>query len=66
MLGVSCLNKLDAATKGIELFSNPQALSSALTVLGMLQLWAFMLLNCLVPLVLPSNYYIKLSMHCPY
>ena len=58
MLGVSCLNKLDAATK---VTSNPQALSSALTVLGMLQLQAFGLLNRLVPLVLASNYYIGLQ-----
>ena len=58
MLGVSCLNKLDAATKEIKRFSNPQAISSALAVLGMLETWAFVLLNCLVPLVLASNYYL--------
>ena len=28
MLSVSCLNKLDAATKGTKQFSNTQALSS--------------------------------------
>ena len=37
MLGVSCLNKLDAATKGTQRFSNPQALSSTLAAFGMLQ-----------------------------
>ena len=58
MLGASCLNKLDAATKGTKQFSNPQALISTLTVLGMLQPQAFRLLNRLVPLVLASNYYI--------
>ena len=57
-LVLSSLNKLDATTKGIKRFSNPQALSSALAVLGMLQLQAFGLLNHLVPLVLASNYYI--------
>ena len=55
MLGVSCLNKLDAVTKGTMRYSNAQALSSALAVLGMLQPRAFGLLNCLVPLVLVSS-----------
>ena len=36
MLGVSCLNKLDTATKGTKQFSNHQTLSSTLTALGML------------------------------
>ena len=58
ILVLSSLNKLDAATKGTKRFSNPQALSSALTVLGMLQTRAFGLLNRLIPLVLPSNYYL--------
>ena len=58
MLDVSCLNKLDATTKGAKRFSNPQALSSALTVLSTLQPQAFRLLNHLVPLVLMSNYYL--------
>ena len=58
MLGVSCLNKLDAATKGTQRFSNPQALSSTLAAFGMLQPQAFGLLNRLVPLVLVSNYYL--------
>ena len=56
MLGVSCRNKLDAATKLTKRFSNPQALSSALAVLGMLQPWAFGLLNNLVHLVLVPYY----------
>ena len=58
MLGVSCLNKFDTVTKGTKQFSNPQAHSSALTVLGMLQPQAFGLLNHLVPLVLASDYYV--------
>ena len=49
-----CLNKLDTMTKGTKQFSNPQALSSALTALGMLQPQAFRLLNHLVLLVLAS------------
>ena len=57
MLGGSCLSKLDAVTKGTKRFSNPQALSSALAMLGTLQPWVFGLLNCLVLLVLVSNYY---------
>ena len=44
------MNKLDALTKGTKRFSNPQALSSALVVLG------FGLLNSIIPLVLASNY----------
>ena len=36
VLGVSYLNKLDAVTKGIKQFSNPQALSSVLAALGTL------------------------------
>ena len=58
VLGVSCLNKLDAATKETKWFSNPQSLCSALTALGMLQPRALWLLNRLVPLVLASNYYL--------
>ena len=50
MLGVSCLNKLDAVTKGTKQFSNPQAVSSTLAALGMQQPQAFGLLNGLVPL----------------
>ena len=46
---------------GTKRFSNPQALSSALAVLGTLQSRAFGLLNCLVPLVLAFNYYICYS-----
>ena len=57
-LVLSSLNKLDAATKGAKRFSNPQALSSALAALRTLQPRAFGLLNCLVPLVLASNYYL--------
>ena len=57
-LVLSSINKLDAATKGTKRFSNPQALSSALPVLRMLQPQAFGLLNHLVTLVLASNYYI--------
>ena len=52
------LSSLNAATKGTKQFSNPQALSSALAVLGTLQPQAFGLLNRLVPLVLASNYYL--------
>ena len=50
--------KLDAATKVTKRFSNPQALSSTLAALGMLQPWAFGLLNRLVTLVLASDYYL--------
>ena len=57
---LSSLNKLDAATKETKRFSNPQALSSTLAVLGTLQPQAFSLLNCLVPLVLASNYYLAM------
>ena len=57
VLGVSCLNKLDTATKVTKWFSNSQALSSVLAALGMLQPQAFRLLNHLVPLVLGLNYY---------
>ena len=49
---MSCLNKLDTATKETKRFSNPQALSSALTALGTLQPRAFGLLNRLVTSVL--------------
>ena len=41
MLVVSCLNKLDAATKGTKRFNNPQALSGALALLGTLHPRAF-------------------------
>ena len=62
LLVLSSLNKLDATTKGTKLFSNPQALSSALAVLRTLQPRAFGLLkgllNRLVSLVLVSNYYV--------
>ena len=58
MLDVSCLNKLDTATKGTKRVSNPQVLSSTLAAPGMLQPWAFRLLNHLVPLILVSNYYL--------
>ena len=58
MLGVSFLNKLDVVIKGTKQFSHPQALSSTLAALGMLQSQAFGLLNHLVPLVLVSNYYL--------
>ena len=52
------LNKLHTTTMGTKQFGNPQALSSALTVLGMLQPQAIGLLNRLVPIVLASNYYV--------
>ena len=55
-LVLSSLNKLDAATKGTKRFSNPQGLSSTLAALWRLQPRAFGLLNCLVSLVLASNY----------
>ena len=42
---MSCLNKLDTATKGTKQFSNPQGLSSALAALRTLQPWAFRLLK---------------------
>ena len=45
------LNKSDAATKGTKRFSNP----STLNAFGMLQPWAFGLLNHLDLLVLVSN-----------
>ena len=57
MLDVSYLNKLDAVTKGTKRFSNPRALSGALTALRTLQSRAFGSLNCLVTLILASNYY---------
>jgi len=40
------------------LFRNPQALSSALAMLGSLQPRALGFLNCVDPLGLVSNYYI--------
>ena len=58
---LSSLNKLDSVTKGTKRFSNPQAFSSALAALGTLQPRAFGLLNCLVPLVLVSNYYLHMK-----
>ena len=51
------LSKLDAVTKGTKRFSNSQALSGALAVLRTLQPQAFGSLNCLVTLILASNYY---------
>ena len=57
-LVLSSLNKLDAVNKETKQFSNPQALSSTLAELRMLQPRAFGLLNCLVPLILASNYYL--------
>ena len=41
-------------------FRNPQALSSTLAALRMLQLWDLGFLNRLVTLVLVSNFYIKM------
>ena len=41
-----------------KLFRNPQALSSALAVLGTLQPRALGFVNSLVTLVLASNYYV--------
>ena len=61
---MSCLNKLDVATKVTKRFSNPQALSSALAALRMLQPRAFGLLNRLVPLVLVYNYYPMYVYYC--
>ena len=58
MIGVSCLNKLDAMTKGTKQFSNPWVLSSSFVVLGTLQSLALRLLNHLVTLILVSNYYV--------
>ena len=58
ILVLSSLNKLDAVAKGTKRFSNPQALSRALALLGTLQPKAFGLLNHLVSLVLASNYYL--------
>ena len=58
MLDLSCLKKLEAATKKTKQFTNLQALSSSLAVLRTLQPQAYGLLNRLVPLVLASNYYI--------
>ena len=58
MQGVSCLNRLDAATKGTKRFSIPQALSSTLAALGMLHPRAIRLLYCLVSSVLASNCYL--------
>ena len=50
---------------GSTLFRDPQALSSALAVLGMLQPRAFGSLNRVDPLDSVSNYYIVLCMSCP-
>ena len=61
MLGDSCLNKLDTTTRQIKRFSNPQALSSTLAALGILQPWTFRLLNHLIILILASNYYLVFS-----
>ena len=61
---LSSLNKLATATKGTKRFSNPQALSSALAALGMLQPQAFQLLNRLVLLVLVSIIYILTKDPC--
>ena len=58
MQGVSCLNKLDATTKGTKRFSNPLVFSSNLAALGTLRPQAFGLLNHLIPLILVSNYYL--------
>ena len=63
MLGVSCLNKLDAVTKGTKKFSNTEALSSALAALGTLQPQVFGLLNHLISMVLVSNYYLVTEIH---
>ena len=46
-------------TNGTKRFSNPQALSSALTALRTLQPLAFGLLNSLIPFVLASNYFLR-------
>ena len=43
---------------GSTLFRDPQTLSSALAVLGMLQPWAFGSLNRVDPLDSVSNYYL--------
>ena len=66
ILVLSSLNKLDATTKGIKQFSNPQALSSTLAALKTLQHHSFGLLNHLVLLVLASNYYkaVELKVLC--
>ena len=55
---MSCLSKLDAATKGTKQFSNPQVLNSTLAALRTLQPWVFGLPNYLVLLVLISSYYL--------
>ena len=47
------------------LFRDPQALSSALTLLGMLQPQAFRSLNCVETLDSASNYYIELECISP-
>ena len=66
MLSDFCLNKLDATTKGIKWFSNPQDLNSTFIVLGMLQPRAFGLQNHLVPLVLLSNYHAVFVQLCTF
>ena len=63
VLGVSCLNKFDAATKGTKQFSNPQAFSSTLASLRTLHPHTLWLLNHLVSLVLASNYYVVAPTH---
>jgi len=46
---------------GYKLFRHPQALSSTLAVLGMLQPWAIGCLNNLYPSVSLSNYYLMIT-----
>ena len=52
------LNKLGTSTEGNKLFRDPQALSSTLAALGMLQPRAFGSLN-VYPSVSLSNYYLS-------
>ena len=53
---------MDTITKGTKRFSNSQALSSALTVLEMIQPQSFRLLNHFVPLILVSVYLLCISL----
>ena len=52
------LNKLDTSTEGNTFFRDPQALSSTLAALGMLQPRAFRSLNNVYPSVSSCYYYL--------
>ena len=59
----SCYIVTHAQPMGSTVFRNPQALSSALAALGLLQPRAFGFLNTVDPLVSVSNYYLCVCEH---